>query len=469
MASSLQNVLSQVKRRIIPTPEERKLMENLSERLKEELERILNSNQIQAKVSVQGSVAHDTWLSGEHDLDLFAEFPENTDRREWTAKFIPALRKGFRRYRKVERYAEHPYLELLANDEVRVNIVPCYQVERGRWKSATDRSPYHSEYMRSHLTEELRNEARLLKKFLKGIRTYGAEIRVGGFSGMLVETLTLQFRSFVGTLQQASTWKGPVFIDLEKNSTLRKFDSGFVVVDPVDPGRNLASAVRPDRMWSFVAAARGFLKSPRLSFFSPPKPIVRSRSQFLSRMENPHYDLVAVQFPHPRLVSDVLWGQLFSLERALLGLFGRNEFNVIRSEVWSDENRLSAVLMEIERAILPSVQFHRGPPVSRRAESEQFLARHLSAKNTVRGPWLAGERWVVEKKREASTIKGLLKTAIGDRRYGLSVPKQLVVSFRRGTRVLVNEEILSLLRQRGFGDVMWDFLDGRPAWLRTRS
>jgi tRNA nucleotidyltransferase (CCA-adding enzyme) len=469
LAPSLQNVLFQVKRRIVPTLEERKLMENLSERLKDELERILNSDQIQAKVSVQGSMARDTWLSGEHDLDLFAEFPENTDRREWTANFIPAVRRGFRRYRKVERYAEHPYLELLADDEVRVNIVPCYQVERGRWKSATDRSRYHSEYMRSHLTEELRNEARLLKKFLKGIRTYGAEIRIGGFSGMLVETLTLHFRSFVGTLQQASSWKEPVFIDLEKNSTPRKFDSEFVVVDPVDPGRNLASAVRPDRMWSFVAAAREFLKSPQLSFFYPPKARARSRREFLSRMKGPHYDLVAIQFPHPRLVLDVLWGQLFSLQRALLGLFERNEFHAVRSEVWSDESRLSVVLMEIEAAVLPSAQFHKGPPVPRQAESEQFLARHLGAKNTVRGPWLAGARWAVEKKREDASVKDLLKTALGDGRYGLSVPKQLDASFHRGARALVNEEVMSLFRQPGFGEALWDFLDGRPEWLRTRK
>lgn len=221
-----------MKRRIVPTLEERKFMESLSQQLKGELERILDASQIQARVSVQGSVAHDTWLRGEHDLDIFAAFPENLDRREWTTKFIPAVCKGFRRYRKVERYAEHPYLELLSNNEVRVNIVPCYAVEKGRWKSATDRSPYHSDYLRSHLTEELRNEARLLKKFLKGIQAYGAEIRIGGFSGMLVETLTIHYRSFVETLQQASAWKEPVFIDIEKNSTPRKFNSDFVIVDP---------------------------------------------------------------------------------------------------------------------------------------------------------------------------------------------------------------------------------------------
>ena len=469
MGPPLLKILSEVKRRIVPTLEERKLMASRSDQLKGELERILASSQIQARVSVQGSVAHDTWLSREHDLDLFAEFPETTDRREWTAKFIPAVRKGFRRYRKVERYAEHPYLELLADGEVRVNIVPCYRVERGRWKSATDRSPYHSEYMRSHLTGELRNEARLLKKFLKSIRAYGAEIRVGGFSGMLVETLILQFRSLDQALQHASAWKESVFIDLEKSSTPRKFDSRLVVVDPVDPERNLASAVRPDKMWSFVAAAREFLKTPQLSFFYPPKARARSRSEFLGRVKGPHYDLVAVQFPHPRLVLDVLWGQLFSLQRALLGLFERNEFHAVRSEVWSDESRLSVVLMEIEAAVLPSAQFHKGPPVSRQAESEQFLARHLGAKNTVRGPWLAGDRWAVEKKREDASVKDLLKTALGDGRYGLSVPKQLDASFHRGARALVNEEVMSLFRQPGFGEALWDFLDGRPGWLRTRK
>ncbi len=466
MDSPLQKILADVKRRIVPTPQERQFMTRLSQRLKGELEEILAARAIEADVSIQGSVARDTWLHEEHDLDIFARFPEKVDRGEWTEKFLPAVRKGFKRYRKVERYAEHPYLELWVDHDVRVNIVPCYAVDKGRWKSATDRSPYHTEYMQTHLAPELRDEARMLKKFMKGIRVYGAEIRIGGFSGMLVETLTLKFRSFVETLKQASQWKGFVFIDIE-NGSPRKFESGFVVVDPVDPDRNLAAAVRPDKMWSFVAAAREFLMRPRFAFFYPPNPKPRTKNEFVRKLKGPRHDIVVVRFPHPRLVLDVLWGQLFSLERVLVRLAERSGFGVIRWEVWSSEDSLSAIMMEVDSAVLSPVQFHAGPPVSRAEESDAFLARHLGARTTVTGPWLSQGRWVVEKRREVSTIEELLRRSLRDPKFGLTTPKQMEKSFRRGARVLVNEEAMSLLSEPGFGDALWEFLDGRPLWLRS--
>ncbi len=466
MGSSLQEILLQVRDKIVPTLAERNLIARLSEDLKDELESILASNRIQAEVSIQGSVAHDTWLRGEHDLDIFARFPESTDRREWTGKFLPLVRRGFKQYRKIERYAEHPYLELLADHKTRVNIVPCYAVEKGHWKSATDRSPHHSEYLQAHLTADLRDEARLLKKFLKGVNAYGAEIRVGGFSGMLVETLTLQFKSFVETLRQASAWKAPVFMDVEKHSSPQKFSSDFVVVDPVDPGRNLAAAVEQDKMWSFVAAARALLEFPRLSFFYPRKRTPRKRNWFLKRLDGPLYDIVTFSFPHPPLVLDVLWGQLLSLKRALVGLAERYDFHVVRSEVWSDENGMSAVLMEVTHAVLPPVRVHNGPPVSRPDESKQFLGRHLGSGDTVRGPWISGGRWMIEKERGVSSVKELLRIALHDNSLGLTIPRQLDPLFRRKARVLVNREVLPLLQRPGFAEVLADFLDGRPVWLK---
>src|SRR5207247_7141035 len=100
--------------------------------------------------------------------------------------------------------------------------------KRGEWKSATDRTPYHTEFMQTHLTPELRLEARLLKKFAKGIGAYGAEIKLGGFSGMLIDTLALYYHSFMETIRQASSWtkgtileigKAPIIIDVKKRET----------------------------------------------------------------------------------------------------------------------------------------------------------------------------------------------------------------------------------------------------------
>jgi tRNA nucleotidyltransferase (CCA-adding enzyme) len=470
MPVSIQTVLDQVAKKIVPSEAERERMSRLADRLKAQVQNILDKAGLSGNVSIQGSFARDTWLSGETDLDIFASFPPTMDRGEWTEKVLPEIRKGIGA-ETVDRYAEHPYLEFHV-DNVRVNVVPCYAVENGQWKSATDRSPYHTEYMKAHLTADTRREARLLKRFMKGIRSYGAEIRVGGFSGMLVETLILQYRSFLETLLQASRWKPITFLDVEnpagnQNSRAREFGSPLVVIDPVDQNRNLAAAVRDDKLWGFVAASRELQKNPGIWYFFPSKYKSRNKSAFSKLLQHRARDIVAISFEHSRLVPDVLWGQLLKIEKSLTALMTRQDFHAIRSTIWSDEERSSAILVELESSVLPGVQSRHGPPVSKPEDSQAFLDRHLNAKDTIRGPWVEADRWVVEKKRRILSVNQLVLAAIKDQKLGLAIPEQLSHTFRQKARVLENREILTLLGREGFDQALSEFLAAKPTWLKT--
>ncbi len=469
MPDSIQTVLDQVAKKVVPSVAERERMSQLAERLKGQVQSILDKTGIGGNVSIQGSFARDTWLSGEADLDIFAAFPPTMDRREWTEKVLPAIRKGIDA-KTVDRYAEHPYLEFHI-DNIRVNVVPCYSVEKGDWKSATDRTPYHTGYMKAHLTKEMRLEARLLKRFMKGIRSYGAEVRVGGFSGMLVETLILHYRSFLETLVQASKWKPVIFLDIEKligsqDSRAREFGSPLVVIDPIDPDRNLAAAVRDDKLWGFVAASRQLLKNPGTWYFFPLKFKPKTKAQFSKLLEHQNRDVAAISFGHPRIVPDVLWGQLLKIERSITDMMTRQDFHPVRSTVWSDEARSSAILVELDNSILPEVQLREGPPVSKMADSQGFLDRHLDAKDTVRGPWIEADRWVVDKERGILSIQQLVIAALKDSRLGLTVPDQLNNYFRQNVRVLENRKILALLGREGFDQALSEFLAAKPAWLK---
>jgi tRNA nucleotidyltransferase (CCA-adding enzyme) len=471
MPDSIRTVLDQVAVKIVPSEAERDRMSRLAERLKDEVQTILDKAGFRGAVSIQGSFARDTWLSGEADLDIFASFPPTMDRRDWTEKVLPTIRKGIRA-KTTDRYAEHPYLEFHV-EGVRVNIVPCYSVERGDWKSATDRTPYHTEYMKTHLTPEMRLHARLLKRFMKGIRSYGAEIRVGGFSGMLVETLILHYKSLQETLAQASSWKPVVFLDLEEpakgqDSRAREFDSPLVVIDPVDPDRNLAAAVREDKLWGFVAPSREFQNNPGTWYFFPTKSRSKTRPQFAKLLEDQTRDIVVVSFEHARIMPDILWGQLLKIEKSLTELMIRQDFHPVRSTVWSDESRSSAFLVELDSSTLPEVQMRQGPPVSKMEDSQAFLDRHLNAKDTIRGPRIEGGRWVVDKKRRILTIAQLVSAALKERKLGLAVPEQLRNSFLQNARVLENRRILALLEQEGFDQALLEFLAAKPAWLKTR-
>ena len=113
--------------------------------------------------------------------------------------------QSLKEYSPYLRYADHPYVEAYV-DGVKFNIVPCYNVSFGDWKSAADRSPFHTSYVFSNLNQEKKNQVRVLKKFLKSLKIYGAEISIEGFSGYVCEVLILKFGSFLSTIQFFSTY-----------------------------------------------------------------------------------------------------------------------------------------------------------------------------------------------------------------------------------------------------------------------
>src|SRR5689334_12565016 len=110
MPRSVQTVLDLIAKRVVPSEPERRRMSRLAERLKGQIQKILDDSGFGGEASIQGSYARDTWLSGEADLDIFAGFPPTMERQEWTEKVLPAIRKGIAA-EIVDRYAEHPYLE----------------------------------------------------------------------------------------------------------------------------------------------------------------------------------------------------------------------------------------------------------------------------------------------------------------------------------------------------------------------
>ena len=442
----------------------------LADSLSGDVQRILTESNIPATVTLQGSFARDTWLRNETDLDIFARFPSSMERKEWIDRVLPAIRKGLGTRKITERYAEHPFLEFHV-DGIRVNVVPCYDVEKGHWKSATDRTPYHTEFMKRNLTQELRVEARFLKKFVKGIGAYGAEIEVGGFSGMLVDTLALYYGSFSETLRQASSWAPGTRLEIGKpasvlDATRREKGVDLVVIDPVDPDRNLAAAVRPDKLWTIVASSRQFLQQPGTEYFFPTKFAGKTRTQFSKRIVSSPREIVAVTFRHPILVPDVLWGQLMKLERSVVEMLTREEYEIYRSKIWSDENAQSAILFEADRSVLPDVKLQGGPPVAKKEDSLSFLQRHLSSTDTTRGPWIEGDRWIVEKRRRASTISATVKGSLREESYGLTVPEQIGRQFSQTVKVLQGPSILALLGKKGFDEVLWNFLEAKPPWLK---
>jgi len=471
--NKLERVCAAAKVRLTPTPTERTLVESTAEEIRRAVEIECRKTGLPPDIRIEGSVAKNTWIRNYADIDVFMLVSPELTKEQLSRICLPIARRALNTHRIIERYAEHPYIEAFLKKEgkeLRVNIVPCYHVEPGNWLSATDRSPYHSRYVQEHLDKTKLDEVRLLKGFLRGINAYGADIKTGGFSGMLAETLVIGFGEFLNVIRNLSEWNEGKYLDVEnyyanRTDEVRKiFMEPLVVIDPVDKGRNLGAAVHSTQLWNFVAASRYFLRKPSGKFFTQPMIKPLTRSEYGKRVKSRGSDLVGISFGEVNAVVDILWSQLYRTQRALSSFLANHDFNLIRSAAWSNEHDINIILFELETSKLPDSKKHEGPPVNRITESVAFLSKHSNDCNTISGPWIENHRWIVQKRRPNPDAERLLKSIIGPETSKIGVAPLFSSNLKSRTRIINQRTITPLLSEKEFSRFMRIFLSGRPIW-----
>lgn len=471
----MDKVFATVLERVTPKKSERAKIGTLAKRLEKKVISASKALGVKAQVRVEGSVAKDTWLSEEPDIDIFMRVPKTIPRKSLGEVCLKIARKATEGSEQIERFAEHPYLEAIV-DDVRVNIVPCYSTEQGEWLSATDRTPFHTDYVNKHLNEQMRDDVRLLKRFMKGIGVYGAEIKIGGFSGYLCELLILHYKSFVNTLIAFARHSQRIVVDIKHYYKDREkelqllFKEPLVIVDPVDKGRNVASAVLGQKLFTFVAASRAFLKSLSLDFFYPRETTALTIKELEMALKKRGSTIVFLTFGKVDAVPDVLWGQLYKSQRSLHKLVQLNDFKILRDLSWSDEKALNVFMFELEHCCLPPVKKHLGPPLEKERECENFVLKHLNNLSTVSGPYIEDGRWVVELRRKYTDACALLRERLKDGGRSAGIAEQIAQQIREEFRVLVNGEISQIYEGNSdFAGFLTDFLSGKPKWLEVHS
>ncbi len=322
-------------------------------------------------VIVGGSFAKGTWGKDDLDLDIFVKIDPSIDKIEFERLGLAIGLKSLMKYQPHLRYSEHPYVEALVKN-VRVNIVPCYDVNRGKWISAADRSPYHTEYIKDNLDPQKKQEVRLLKKFLKSIGIYGAQIAKGGLSGYVTEILILKYGSFVSTLQAIADIENDRQIisicEVDKDA-LKTFQSNIVVIDPVDPRRNLGAAISPESLGKFILASRAFIKRPSLDFFKQEK----NRKPKSPELNS---NLLIVEFKYRPRSPDIIWGQLKKTLNSISKQLCLSHFHVIRSSCITDEKGSAAFIFLLQSVTIPPYVEREGPEVFRKKESANFISKN---------------------------------------------------------------------------------------------
>jgi tRNA nucleotidyltransferase (CCA-adding enzyme) len=460
-------------KKITPGPEERSKVQAITRTLEQKVEAVCKEEGVLAVVRVEGSVAKDTWLSENLDIDIFMRLPTSIPRKNLGDVGLKIAKKAAAGYVQLERFAEHPYLEIEV-EGYHADIVPCYDAKPGEWQSATDRTPYHTDYIKKHLSQNLLGEVRLLKKFMQGIGVYGAEIKVGGFSGYLSELLIMKYCSFASTVEAFANYNQRLIVDIEnyyaerQNELALLFPEPIVIVDPVDKGRNVASAVQTQKLYDFIGASRAFLEAPNEEFFYPPTVHALPPDIVESHLAGQNSTHMYVVIGELTAVPDVLWGQLYRSKRALRKLLEINDFGILRDAVWSNEKSLSVFAFELEQHTVPNVKKHLGPPIERKDECQKFLSKYIGDKRVLSGPFIENGRWVVELPRKYTDVATLLreKTSDGGKNAGIAdlVAKAIQIDFN----IFLDEEILKVYTENSdFAVFLTEFLSGKPFWLKA--
>jgi len=451
-------VLSEVLSRVKPTDEEQKRILSVAERV---VSAIRRRGGRFVDVVVAGSAARGTNLRGSSDVDVFLLYPRDVPREEMEREALEIGKSVSERYEL--RYAEHPYVTAFV-DGVEVDVVPAYSIQPGEpIISATDRTPLHQRYVSQRLAEEQKDEVRLLKAFLKGIGVYGAEIRTEGFSGYLCELLIIHYGSFLGVLRAASRWRPPVFIDLEGRAAAR-FEDPLVVVDPVDPRRNVAAPVSLNSLAVFVAAAKEFLESPSLRFFFPDDaPLNPQHLKDIMLQRKTTYLFVLSSYP-PGVSPDIVWGEIKRFSKYIRRRMEEYGYEVMNSAAWTDEKEHVALLVELAGGHTAFVVKRRGPPVFDRENSRRFLERHRDA---FFGPYVEGGRWYVDVPRAVPSPEVAVYRTVVEAVQNRSVGRHVAGELSKGFEVVRGRAILPFyVRNRSFARWFSSFVVRRPPWLK---
>ena len=372
-----------------------------------------------------GSYVKGTWLPKKADVDIFIKFKKSTSPKNFESISKKIGFSALKKYKPYVRYSEHPYVEASIN-KTKVNVVPCYDVKKGQWQSAADRSPYHTKFMLESLTGSMKNEVRLLKNFLRCNKIYGSEIATQGFSGYLAEVLILNFGSFLDVINAVAGLKEKQII----GKPSKKFDTSVVIIDPIDSNRNLAAAISNENLGRFILASRAFKKKPSMNFF---KNKTKSK-MFRKFMDN----TIIVKFCYSSRSPDIIWGQIKRATNSLQIQLEKEGFKVLRHSSIIDE-RNSAYLLFLMESLKISENYVRvGPDFFFGKDSEVFILKNL--KNSMM--WISKDRKILSiQNRSQNDARLFLKDLLKKNLKKSGIPKGLKEDIKKNSKVLTARSI----------------------------
>ncbi len=444
----IDSVLKKVLEKITPSEKEKEAVHKVIGETLEATEKIIKPHKL--SVVLAGSFTRNTWLSHKKEFDLFIQFPVDTSREDLEKKGLEIGKKITNSLKGSHQtaYAEHPYTRAKIKG-YDVDIVPCYKVESAeKIQSAVDRTPFHNQYLSKKLHPHQSDDVRLLKTFCKVNGLYGSDLKTHGFSGYLCELLTIKHDSFKELVQQAANWiPGQVFIDLDGHykGTKKEFSGQpLVIIDPVDPKRNVAAALSNSVFIKFSELCKEFVKAPSDKFFFKKEEKIKPIE--LAKKIKPRGTLfLGVKFSRPNEVDDIIYPQLRKTAKRLSDILKEYEFSVLGHTVWTDQ-KICLIVFELEVWNLPNVRRVVGPPVFAVKNAEEFSNKYRPLGRV----WVEDDRWVAEIPRKFREADKKLSDSLKETSKILKakgIASYMADSISKGFKLLTVQELLKTTDQ----------------------
>jgi len=427
----MQKVLNNILRKIRPTQEEKERMKKFSGEVMKISEEICKT--YHARPMLCGSVTKNTWLSNKNELDLFILFSTGVNKKNLGAhgmEIAKAIIEKFSGGYEIA-YAEHPYVRGMIKFDggfFDIDIVPCYDLKGARKIiTSVDRTPHHVKFVKENL--KMPDEVRLLKQFLKAKGIYGADVMTQGFSGYLCELMIINHGKFERLVKDASKWRAPVAIDLkgsiDADKAFKEYKSPLIVIDPVDPKRNVAAAVSIESFYRFVEACNKLSRKPDEKMFEIKKSKPYSIYEINKEVEKRGTKWFMIEFEKPDIVNDTLWPQLRRCMKSIEKIIESNGFSIMRNDFYCKEKCI--LVYEMDTWIVPKIAKNTGPNVYSR-HAEDFLKHYNNYKI-----FIENENWIVEKERKYTDIFILLNSIVKSSKAELlriGIPNKIAENFR---------------------------------------
>lgn len=232
-------------------------------------------------------------------------------------------------------------------------------------------SQLHVQWVKKNSNIKLRDQIRLVKAFCKAQGCYGAESYIQGFSGYVLEILTIKSGGFNKFLKKVSKWKSKEVIGTKKQVkqlNKSKKQSPLILIDPVQDTRNAAAALSKEKYKLLINVSKKYLKNPDKSFFKKKKFDIKKIKKKAGKKK-----LITLSVVPLRAKRDVAGAKLVKCLHYITKHIELNDFKVKDYGFnWGEETVFYCIM---DKDKLPRMKKHFGPPSNQTSRLKNFKRR----------------------------------------------------------------------------------------------